>query len=352
MVNTRKRKEKTPLEDLNTDVSRSEGTKKLENSENLSLSSAQESDVNKELTVNSSQPTTEDEDKSEESKPTPCLRLVPLNLLLKPEIINPPKKSAIQNSRNTKKSSYIEVSSGDESSDQDQSKISTQSSSSEASEIAKGRDWKKKQISTKSNSKSKFRNGNSLEIFKEPMSPNRIAKNSKNLSMNLNKMPENVNKLMKSYRIESETSVLSWSESEDFENMIETSKIDRTFLDQEKNSENTSAEEISTSKNISALRKRGSKPKVDKSPVKKKSKNPLISSFDDTGPTRSRSTRHAALNRKAVIDHVTSSSSSSEESDLEESDFEETDIVKAKYVIFFLYGVLVNCFSLQNHPWT
>lgn len=41
-------------------------------------------------------------------------------------------------------------------------------------------------------------------------------------------MTKNVNKMLKNYRVESETRVLSWSESDDFENMIETTKIDQS----------------------------------------------------------------------------------------------------------------------------
>lgn len=281
MVNTRKKKEKTPEEDL----------------------SAQDSDANKESAVDSSQPTTEDEGRSEESKPSSGLRLVPLNLLLKPEIVNPPKKPSPRKSRSAKKSSYIEVSS--EESDQDQISIPSSSESSDTEALAK-----KKRKVTKSG---KLNNGNSSEVFKEPMSPTKTARGSKNLSVNLNKMPGNVNKLMKSYKVESETSVLSWSESDDFENMIETSKIDRTALDKEKEIPEECGS--STSQASSPQKKRGPKPKDEKSPAKKlkqDTKKLDSSSADEKGPTRSRSTRHAVVNRQKIVDPDTSSSEESE----------------------------------------
>lgn len=280
MVNTRKKKEKTPEEDT----------------------SAQESDANKESAVDSSQPTTEDEGRSEESKPSSGLRLVPLNLLLKPEIVNPPKKPSPRKSRSAKKSSYVEVSS--EESDQEQISVPSSSESSDTEALSK-----KKLKRTKSG---KINNGTSSEVFKEPKSPAKIGKaSSKNLSVNLNKMPGNVNKLMKSYKVESETSVLSWSESDDFENMIETSKIDRAAPDKEKDITDV----CSTSQASSPQKKRGPKPKDEKPPAKKlkqDTKKLDSSSADEKGPTRSRSTRHAVVNRKKVVDPDTSSSEESE----------------------------------------
>jgi hypothetical protein len=320
MVNTRKKKEKTPVDQHKSEESGSQEVSK-DQKKKQEIPAAQDSDANKESTAESSQPTTEDEGKSEDSsKPSLGLRLVPLNLLLKPEIVNPPKKQSPRKARNAKKSSYIELSSED-SSDQEEEQISIPSSSdSNESEVAK-----KKRKSTKANS-SKHSNGNSSEIFKEPMSPTKITKSSKNLSVNLNKMPGNVNKLMKSYRVESETSVLSWSESDDFENMIETSKIDRSVLEEKSNPKSTTSTEGSTtSQNV--VKKRGPKSKTEKLPAKKVKKIPASSSEDTSGPTRSRSTRNAAVNRKKVVEEA-SSSSSEEESENDQIEDTSAKVVK------------------------
>lgn len=323
MVNTRKKREKTPVDHPKSEESGNEEVAKDQKSQESS--SAQESDVNKESAAESSQPTTEDEGKSEDSsKPALGLRLVPLNLLLKPEIVNPPKKQSPRKARNAKKSTYIELSS-EESSDQEQISIPSSSESSEEQNSDEGA-TRKKRKSTKANSK--LNNGNASDIFKEPMSPTKITKSSKNLSVNLNKMPGNVNKLMKSYRVESETSMLSWSESDDFENMIETTKIDRVVLDKKTTNPNpkaTTTDESATSQNV--VKKRGPKSKSEKSPAKKV-KKVAASSSDETGPTRSRSTRHAALNRKKVVDEGTTSSSSEEESESDQIDDAPAKVVK------------------------
>ncbi|CRK91917.1 CLUMA_CG005536, isoform A [Clunio marinus] len=175
-------------------------------------------------------------DKDEEGiKPVPVLRLVPLTKLLKPDFLAEPvkpkanssKNSARKSSGKSKKSSYIEISSTSSDSEIEQISI-TSSDSSDVQEVNK----RKKRSSKETNSTNKkLTNGNSINkiSFKEPESPTIIIRNSEKISVNLEKMPCNVNKLMKTYRIEE-----TWSESDDFESMISMSKIDRKAVEKSK----------------------------------------------------------------------------------------------------------------------
>lgn len=303
MVNTRKKKEKTPESSLKDEESCSESSTDAHEKPDDSK------DAHIESTAENSQPATEDEEKSDDNKPSSVgIRLVPLNQLLKPEIVNPPKGKTPRKARNVKRSSYIEVSS--EESEQEQVLISSSSESDLSSEESVSKKQKRKGAKS-----TKLNNGNSSDQFKEPISPAKIAKGSKNLSVNVNKMPENVNKLMKSYRVESETNVLSWSESDDFENMIETSKIDRIVLDKEKDALKSADE------NTSGHKKRGHKAKIEK-PLTKKAKKADLTSSDEAGSTRTRSTRNAAINRKKIVEEATSSS--------EEDSEDEEPLAKTK----------------------
>lgn len=166
------------------------------------------------------------------------LKLVPITQLLKPAVVDEPVNEKLKppfksNIRSKKSTSYIEISS-----DSDEPEQISLSSGSDDEVVAKkptskrGRDAG----SSKENNgtKNKLSNGASKKSnFKEPMSPSKVMKNAKDFSVNLEKMPNNVNKLMKCYRVD-EARIESLSETDDFENMISTSKIDRVALHKSK----------------------------------------------------------------------------------------------------------------------
>lgn len=189
----------------------------------------------------------EENDKENEAEPTKLgLRLVPLTQLLKPEVLvkptnEKPKFVRKTTPRVTKSTSYIEISSDSEEVDQ----ISLSSTDDEIitkktkSKRVRDAGSSKENKSTNNN----LSNGGSKRInFKEPMSPTKYMKKGQDLLVNLEKMPNNINKLMKCYRVDEELSrIESWSETDDFENMISTSKIDRNAPEKSKQETKKSA---------------------------------------------------------------------------------------------------------------
>ncbi|XP_070490376.1 transcriptional regulator ATRX homolog isoform X2 [Chironomus tepperi] len=268
------------------------------------------------------------DDTQKDDKPAIGLRLVPLNLLLRQDILNKQddKKGSSRSTRkstgrNRKKASYIEISS-----DEDE-QISLSSESSEAEKSSSDDDEEslsslkrntRKNNSTKS---SKLSNGTKDKIFKEPMSPTKIMKKGKSVSINLEKMPDNVNKLMKCYRVNDDP-IEMWSESDDFENMISTTKIDRVALDKEKQDQDV----VEVVRPAPRELKRSGKTKkteeteseVPEKPKKESSKKPQKEK-EVKEPTRSRSTRNAAMNRRKIVDDDS-------ESEKSESDESEEDV--------------------------
>ncbi|KAG5673897.1 hypothetical protein PVAND_003900 [Polypedilum vanderplanki] len=249
-------------------------------------------------------------DKVDEEEPKPAgIRLVPLNLLLRQDILNKNESKSSRKSRGKKNASLIEISSGeeeDEVSEDEQVSVSISSQSNENSDDVDDDDLP---LTSKRNSTNKK---NGIISFKEPLSPSKYRK--KSFTLKLSKMPENVNELMKNYRLSNNTT--SWSETDDFENMIETSKIDRTALDKAKNDkEKENLCKVSTKKATRGRQKITITSDSDSSDVKKEivtkkkktKKEPQIIT-----PTRSRSTRAAAQNRKQIIEDDTSESIESE----------------------------------------
>ena len=192
----------------------------------------------------------EDKENAAEPSAKPGLRLVPLTQLLKPEVLVKPANDKTKYARKTtprvtKSTSYIEISSDSEEVDQislsstDDEIVLKKSKSKRVSDAGSSKENK----STNNN----LSNGGSKRFnFKEPMSPTKYMKKGQDLLVNVEKMPNNVNKLMKCYRVDEELSrIESWSETDDFENMISTSKIDRNAP--EKSKQETKASEVSTS---------------------------------------------------------------------------------------------------------
>lgn len=268
-------------------------------------------------------PESETVEELEQAKPV--LRLVPLMQLLKPDLIDKPasdktKSSKKVTSRKSKKSaSYIEISS--DSSDAQISISSTTSDSSDDDVIRKKN--KRDAGSSKENSNStnsKLSNGTGKPYFKEPK-----EKSAKSFSVNLEKMPNNVNKLMKFYRvneasIESIPSIESWSETDDFENMISTSKIDRVALDKSNKPETddellvempTKSKKVIKKKQLSD----------DEMTIKKKPKKIVSDNDDNDRPKRPErnSARNAKIRTKKVIESDVESSSSESDKEEEES---------------------------------
>lgn len=271
-----------------------------------------------------------------EAKPVMKLRLVPLTMLLKPALLEAPAKPATSKAsprkfaaRSRKSTSYIEISSD---SGEDAEQISIGSTTSESSnddddDATRKRSPSKRKRdagSSKENNSTnnKLSNGTGHRSnFKEPMSPSKIMKNSKDFSVNLEKMPNNVNKLMKCYRLSEEkessgTRIESWSETDDFENMIVTSKIDRVALDKVKTIEPVVEKPVD--KLVEKKRGRQSKKDSDDdSAVAKKKSKKLNSDDDEDRPKRPErnSARNAKLRTKTAIetDEKSSSSESEEE---------------------------------------
>ncbi|KAL7017605.1 hypothetical protein ACKWTF_010454 [Chironomus riparius] len=271
------------------------------------------------------------DDTQKDDKPAPGLRLVPLNLLLRQDILDGKKKDSSKSTRkstgrNRKKASYIEISSDED----DQISLSSESSESDKSssddEEESLSSLKRNARKNKSTKSSKLSNGTKDKVFKEPMSPTKIIKNAKSVSINLEKMPDNVNKLMKCYRVNDDP-IEMWSESDDFENMISTSKIDRVALDKEKQDQEVvenvrpaprelkrtgkvkKTEDVETEKSEKSDKSEKSKKESSKKHHKEK---------EVKTPTRSRSTRNAAMNRRKIVDDESESEKTESENESEE----------------------------------
>ena len=191
---------------------------------------------------------------AEESKPT--LRLVPLASLLKPSLLDEkPKQKSTPTRKSRKNASYIEISSGE---DSEAEMISIGSTSSD--ESSQRRSTSRRKRNKENNSTNKLSNGTGKHAM------------PKDLSINLEKMPQNVNKLMKCYRVgelreKSLPRIESWSDTDDFENMISTSKIDRVALDKKLEA----VEEVAmVEKQPAKKSKRGSKESEEKETAKSK----------------------------------------------------------------------------------
>ena len=188
-----------------------------------------------------------DENVNSESEKTisiaPVLRLVAIEKLLKPDVLlkqNEPqpskqRKSAIRKSRRRKSIECIELSSS--SSDEDQIDISSttsKSNSSDSDEVIVKRSTATR--NTRNNRQAQKSNGNAKSII----SPNKIIKKCekiKPLSVNLQKMPKNVNSFVKVYKVDASSTSEKQSvtissqnfnsDSDDFEKLISMTTIEK-----------------------------------------------------------------------------------------------------------------------------
>lgn len=275
------------------------------------------------------------EDVEEPAEKPLVLRLVPLTQLLKPEVLDKPadKSKPVRKSsvRARKSTSFIEISS---SSSEEPEIISSDSASSDDEFASKSKRKRNGESSKENNStNAKLSKGSSKKgRFKEPEMPSKGMQQAKELSINLSKMPERVNKLMKSYRVENETQIESWSETDDFENMISTSKIDRVAL---KTNKHEAPAELEKSRRVEKTKEKSegessevelpsddeevvqekSKPRVSKK--RKKLSNDEETEAERVANTRKRpersSARAAKLRTKSVIEISEISSSDEDE---------------------------------------
>lgn len=266
------------------------------------------------------QPKSPDDTSVAVTKPVIGLRLVPLTQLLKPDLVDkpqkssPPKPARKSSIRARKSASFIEISSDSEDNQISISSTSSDSKSDSEDEVIRKRASRRKGDagSSKENNStnSKLRNGSSKRIhnFKEPMSPSKAIAKAKSFSVNLEKMPNNVNKLMKCYRVnETNESALprieSWSDADDFENMISTSKIDRVALDKAKEVEKVSPVPATTAKTKRGRRnKKPSSDEEDEEPVKTKNTK-KVNGEEEEGRTK-RPERMSARNAKLLTKNV------------------------------------------------
>lgn len=239
----------------------------------------------------------------------PVLRLVPLMMLLKPEVLDKPAKSTPEiksrksNARPRKSTSYIEISS---SSSTEAEQISVSSSSDDEDARRKSRKSRNGGSSKENNStNSKLSNGASKKTKDVP----------KDISVNLEKMPANVNRLMKTFKVDQER-IESWSDTDDFENMISTSKIDRNAPAKMKEAPNP----VETTKQAEpVVQKSRSSKKVKKESDEDDSEASVEKkNFPDRRKRPERnSARNARIKTKTVIesDEKQTSSDSDEEED-------------------------------------
>lgn len=258
------------------------------------------------------------EKENEVEKPKLGLRLVPLSTLLKPEALVKPKPAEVEPKPTRKSSlkvrksiSYIEISSDSEGDSGSDSCVVVTKNSSRHS-----RDGSTKENNSTNN---KLSNGNSKKTnFKEPVGSSHLLKSSKNFSVNLEKMPQNVNRLMKCYRVDGENStrIESLSDADDFENMITTSKIDRMAPDKSETlPEEPVAEPVKVvePKTKKPKKKRKESTSDDEVVIKTSKKKATVESAPKR-PERM-SARNAKLRTKTVIesDEASTESSGSEE---------------------------------------
>lgn len=247
----------------------------------------------------------EEEDVSETEPVKPVLRLVPLTQLLKPEVLEKPANKSRKSSGRAKKStSYIEISSDSESEGQ----ISI-SSTTDDEGIAKKVKKKGDAGSSKENNST-----NSKLLSNGSSKKNKHPENVKELEINLERMPNNVNKLMRCYKV-SQTQIESWSDEDDFESLISTSKIDRNAPEEPKDVEKPTepAEKSPKKKEKSRKKEKGSDDDASDVSMKK-----------DDRPKRPErnSARNAKIKSKTVIE--------SDESGSESSDEDETPLLSIR----------------------
>lgn len=203
---------------------------------------------------------------TEVTQQVPVLRLVAIEKLLKPDFMKEeetvkestsvkPKTStkvAKISSRSRKSISYVEIS--DSSENETIESINSSSENELPSKNLSGTSRKSGDLSSKENNSTNniLSDGKSKHNFNNPtiISPSK-AKMVKSFTLNIEKMPNNVNKLMKVYKVNDKKNhdeltnsepIDIWSESDDFENMISTSKIEKKNSDAESSKTNSICE--------------------------------------------------------------------------------------------------------------
>lgn len=203
---------------------------------------------------------------TEDLQQVPVLRLVAIEKLLKPDFMQEEEtikestsaksktltKLAKSSSRSRKSISYVEIS--DSSENETIESINSSSENGESSKKLSGTSRKSCDLSSKENNSTNniLSDGKSKHDFNNPtiISPSK-AKMVKSFTLNIEKMPNNVNKLMKVYKVKDKKNhdeltnsepIDIWSESDDFENMISTSKIEKKSSDAESSKTNSNCE--------------------------------------------------------------------------------------------------------------
>ena len=209
----------------------------------------------------------------------PVLRLVAIEKLLKPDFMkeeetlkastssksNTLTKLSKTSSRSRKNISYVEIS--DSSENETVESINSSSENEENSKKLPLASRKSGDIGIKENISTNkiLSDGKSKHDFNNPsiISPSK-AKMVKSFTLNIEKMPTNVNKLMKVYKVNDQKNhdelaspepIDIWSESDDFENMISTSKIEKKSSDPEKSSKTNGNSEKEKSTRATRLNK-------------------------------------------------------------------------------------------------
>lgn len=248
------------------------------------------------------------------------LRLVPLTQLLKPEVLDKPAEETkkvrrkVVPMRPRKSTTTIEISSD---SGESAERISLSSSDDEVvvKKLTPRRDRDAGSSKENKSTNKKLSNGTSKFSFKEPMSPTKYMKNGQDLKVSVEKMPNNVNKLMKSYRVD-QSRIESWSETDDFENMISTSKIDRNAPEKSKQEEKHShVKDVDTAR-ISKRTSKAKKKSDSDSPCEFEAKEEKVEKSLRRRPERKSAATSKLLTKSAIeIDKTArlSSSSSSDE---------------------------------------
>lgn len=209
----------------------------------------------------------------------PVLRLVAIEKLLKPDFMkeeetlkastssksNTLTKLSKTSSRSRKNISYVEIS--DSSENETVESINSSSENEESSKKLPPASRKSGDIGIKENISTNkiLSDEKSKHDFNNPsiISPSK-AKMVKSFTLNIEKMPTNVNKLMKVYKVNDKKNhdelaspepIDIWSESDDFENMISTSKIEKKSSDPEKSSKTNGNSEKEKSTRATRLNK-------------------------------------------------------------------------------------------------
>lgn len=272
--------------------------------------------------------------------PKPTLRLVPLAKLMNPTLLinplNASKRLTANKSspRQRKNASYIEISSDEDEPVQISLSSSDSNSTSDTSKAISIKSLPKKASTNKNHRTVKLSNDTSNTLSLNELE---TVKRAKPLSINLVKMSSNVNKLMRTYRISEDKErnslpkIEPCSETEDFENMISTSKINKTKVDLEEEKRKKKSLEPETS------HKRSKAFDIDESQLARATRKTTKSIITNEGSvseneTRIRSVRKSARNVKLKTKTaIESDGKSSSNNSIREDDYETSASLKSSH---------------------